>query len=91
MKRPSAFVFLLAPLAASLPVHAAGIPVAGRVLTPDGQGAPGVRVTLLRELPGFETSALELAGKAGPEPVSSVTARWVRPTTAMQLCPAASP
>ncbi len=73
MKRPSAFVFLLlAPLALPHPVHAAGIAVSGRVLTPDGQAAPGVRVALIPELPGFAASALELAGKAGAEPVASV-------------------
>ena len=73
MKRPSALVFLLlAPFAVPLSLHAAGIPITGRVLTPDGNAAPGVRVFLVPELPSFAASALELAGKAGPEPVASV-------------------
>ena len=93
MKRPFALVFLsLAPLALPLPLHAAGsagIPISGRVLAPDGQGAPGVRVVLLPELPGFAASELELAGKAGPEPVASAatgadgTFRLTAPETGM--------
>jgi protocatechuate 3,4-dioxygenase beta subunit len=90
LKGPSALVFLLlALLAVPLPVRAAGIAVSGRVLTPDGQGAPGVRVLLVPELPSFEARGLELAGKAGPEPVASAatdaagTFRLTAPETGM--------
>jgi protocatechuate 3,4-dioxygenase beta subunit len=90
VKGPSALVFpLLALLAVPLPAQAAGIAVSGRVLTPDGQGAPGVRVLLVPELPSFAASALELAGKAGPEPAASAatdaagTFRLTAPETGM--------
>ncbi len=72
MKRPFTFVFpLLAFLA--VPLHAVKIPVSGRVLTPDGKPAPGVRVSLLPGLPSLEIARLEMAGKAGPAPVAGAS------------------
>ncbi len=67
MKRLLAF---LLPLLA-LPLHAATIPVTGRVLAPDGKPAAGVHVLLVPEVPAFEFARLELAGKAGPAPVAN--------------------
>src|SRR4051794_26897229 len=61
---------LLLPLLA-LPLHAAGIPVTGRVLTPDGKPAAGVRALLIPEISNFELARLELGGKAGPAPAVS--------------------
>ncbi len=60
----------LLPLFA-LPLHAAGISVAGRVLAPDGKPAAGVHVLLVPEVSAFEFARLELAGKAGPAPVAT--------------------
>jgi protocatechuate 3,4-dioxygenase beta subunit len=57
----------------ALPLHAAGIPVTGRVLAPDGRPAAGVRVLLVPEVPAFELARLELVGKAGPDAVASAS------------------
>ncbi len=71
MKKPLEILLLLLALP-PLPLHAAGIPVTGHVLTPEGKPAAGVRALLVPELPTFESAGLELAGKAGPAPVASV-------------------
>lgn len=70
MKRRFALVFPLLVVLA-VPLHAAGIPITGRVLAPDGKPAAGVRVLLVPELPQFERAKLELGGKAGPAPAAT--------------------
>jgi protocatechuate 3,4-dioxygenase beta subunit len=72
MKRPLPLLLPLLGLLA-LPLLGAGIPVTGRVLTPDGKPAPGVRALLVPELPNFEFARLELAGKSGPAPAASAS------------------
>jgi uncharacterized GH25 family protein len=72
VKRLFALVFPLLPLLA-LPLHAAGIPVTGRVLTPDGKPAVGVRALLIPEIANFELARLELGGKAEPAPAVSAS------------------
>ncbi len=72
MKRPFTFVFPLLAFFA-VPLHAVKIPVTGRVLTPEGKPAPGIRVSLLPELPSPEIAKLEMAGKAGPDPVAGAS------------------
>ena len=68
MKRSFVLLALLA-----LPLHAAGIPVTGRALTPDGKPAAGVRALLVPEISNFELARLELGGKAGPAPAVSAS------------------
>src|SRR3954447_11686999 len=70
MQRPLERLLPLLALLA-LPLHAAGIPVTGRVLAPDGKPAPGVRVLLVPVLPNLEFARLELAGRSGPAPAAS--------------------
>jgi protocatechuate 3,4-dioxygenase beta subunit len=72
MKKPLE-LFLPLLLLPALSLHAAGIPITGRVLTPEGRPAPGVRALLLPGLPAFELARMELAGKAGPEPVATAS------------------
>jgi protocatechuate 3,4-dioxygenase beta subunit/uncharacterized GH25 family protein len=72
VKRSFVLVFPLLTLLA-FPLHAAGIPVTGRVLAPDGRPAPGVRVLLMPELADFELAKLELAGKADPAPAATAS------------------
>jgi len=63
----------LAPLVlaflVSSPLHAAKIPVSGRVVDPGGKAAAGVKVLLIPVPTAVESAKLELAGKANPEPV----------------------
>src|SRR4051812_50195772 len=53
------------------PLHAAGTPVTGRALTPDGKPAAGVRALLIPVISNFELARLELGGKADPAPAAS--------------------
>jgi protocatechuate 3,4-dioxygenase beta subunit len=81
VKRPSTLVFpLLAFLA--VPLHAVKIPVTGRVLTPDGKAAPGVRVALIPIVSEVEFAKLDLSGKTGPAPAAAVS---TGPAGAFQL------
>lgn len=70
MKRASAsFLLLLA-----FPLHAAKIPVNGRVLDVGGKPAPNAVASLILVLPEVERGRLELEGKTGPEPASTAAA-----------------
>jgi protocatechuate 3,4-dioxygenase beta subunit len=71
VKRLSALVFPLLALLA-VPLQAAGIPVTGRVLTPDGKPARGARVSLIPELSSVEGARLELVGKTGAAAAAGV-------------------
>ena len=52
-------------------VHAAGIPVDGTVLTPDGRPAAGARVELHKVPSLYEAGLRELQGGTEPAPVPS--------------------
>jgi uncharacterized GH25 family protein len=70
-RSPASAALLLAFL--SLPLHAARIPITGRVVSPEGKPAPNVKVALIPVLPEMESARLELAGKTGPEPAATVS------------------
>jgi len=57
----------------SPPLLAAGIPVGGRVVGPDGKPFPDAKVALVPYPSLAEIGKLEIAGKTAPEPVAAVT------------------
>lgn len=69
MKRASAFILLLF----ALPLHAAKIPVSGRVVDPDGKPVPNAKVALIAFPPEAERGRQEMAGQTGPEPAVTVS------------------
>lgn len=72
MKR--ALLLAVLSIAAFRPALAAApIPVAGRVLGPDGKPFPNARVALVPYLSIAELGKLEIAGKTGPEPAAAAT------------------
>lgn len=74
MKR-SAGLFALAVLLFASPSPAAPARVSGRILAPEGQGAPAARVELFRVRPGYEEGVRKLSGKPEPPPAAAVQAR----------------
>ena len=64
---------LLSLTALSPSLHAAGIPVGGRVLGPDGKPFANARVSLIPYPSIAEIGKLEIAGKTGPEPAATLT------------------
>ena len=72
MKR-ALLLAVLSLVAFSPSLSAAGLPVAGRVVGPDGKPFPNVRVALVPYPSLAEAGKLEIAGKATPEPVTAVT------------------
>jgi hypothetical protein len=60
-------------LAFCLPLHAARIPVAGRVVDSGGKGVAGIKVLLVPLASVVEDAKLELAGKDDPEPAASAS------------------
>lgn len=69
MKRALAPLLLLL----ALPLHAAKIPVSGRVVDPDGKPVPNAKVALIAFPPEAERGRLEIAGQTGPEPAVTVS------------------
>jgi uncharacterized GH25 family protein len=64
---------LLLTVLLSSPLHAAKIPISGRVVDPGGKAAAGVKVLLIPVPTAVESAKLELAGKIHLEPAVTAT------------------